>query len=184
MADNICRQSFPYAAIHLTLWGLTRTLMYTLLWALGNSNPVSRKQEILRLFKGQSQDKVPQVLFQVLWGLEAQYSTGMSLFSPPQSPDEGRVCSILPSGGHSLASPESSARGRAGQTALGVPLPVGLRASPAQMKATGAGQGGPSCQATFAQHTPQRTRVERVVSAAGPRRAGAQPFLASHLLKV
>lgn len=184
MADNICRQSFPYAAIHLTLWGLTRTFMYTLLWALGNSNPVSRKQEILRLFKGQSQDKVPQVLFQVLWGLEAQYSTGMSLFSPPQSPDEGRVCSILPSGGHSLASPESSARGRAGQTALGVPLPVGLRASPAQMTATGAGQRGPSCQATFAQHTPQRTRVERAVSAAGPRRAGAQPFLSSHLLKI
>lgn len=67
MADSICRQSFPHAAIHLTLWGLTRTFMYTLLWALGNSNPVSRKQEILRLYKGQSQAMVPQVLFQVLW---------------------------------------------------------------------------------------------------------------------
>lgn len=111
MADSIYRQSFPHAAIHLTLWGLTRTLMDTLLWALGNSNPVSRKQEILRLFKGQSQVTVPQVLFQVLWGLDAPYSTGMSLFCPPQSPDESRLCSILPSGGHSLASPESSARG-------------------------------------------------------------------------
>lgn len=59
--------------------------MYMLLWALGNSNPVSRKQEILRLFKGHSQAMVLQVLLQVLWGLEAQYSTGMNLFSPPES---------------------------------------------------------------------------------------------------
>lgn len=109
----------PHAAIHLTLWGLARTLMYTLVWALGNSNPVSRKQEILRLFKGQSQAMVPQVLLQVLWGLEAQYSTGTNLFSPPQSPDESRLCSILPSGGHSLASPESSARESRANSARG-----------------------------------------------------------------
>lgn len=124
---------------------------------------------------------VPQVLLQVRWGLEAQSSTGMNLFSPPQSPDESRLCSILPSGGHSLASPESSARESRANSAR-VPLPVGLRASPAQLKATGEGQGGPSCRAAFAQHTSQRTRVGRVVSAAGP--GEWAPSLSSHLLKV